>query len=365
LADSRLPPERPARSALAEQIGLDGPQVLRAIYEPATPVWRRALPAIETLRPVWLPQCYARPPDQPGRGRSAAALPPAPGLLRSPDAPEARYGTKRAPAWTGSKVPITETGDDATPPLSTDVTPPPATPSDFALLPTLQAQLAPRQLTPRAQSGEVGEVTADHLWTRRTDPAIDLMGPTMADRSWPGQAGTGFAAAPCVIAWDAQDASCPPGPRSVVWMERPERHGPPTARMACSQPVWGACARRADGTRAAATPRAWRIREREQYLALQTARGRHQTEACKHTYARRAGREGTMAQGTRTGDLRRSRSIGLVQTRRMHLLGAAAINCRRVAAWLADIPRARTRPSAFAALAASEACASRGLPATS
>jgi len=91
------------------------------------------------------------------------------------------------------------------------------------------------------------------------------------------------------------------------------------------------------------TPRAWRIRERDHSIALQTARGRQQTEAFQHTYARRAGIEGTSAQGTRMGDLRRARSIGLVKTRLMHLRRAAASNFRRGAAWFADIPRARTR----------------------
>jgi Transposase DDE domain len=57
-----------------------------------------------------------------------------------------------------------------------------------------------------------------------------------------------------------------------------------------------------------------RIRERDHYTALQTARVRQQTEDFKHTYARRAGIEGTIAQGTRTGDLRRSRYSGLVKT---------------------------------------------------
>ena len=246
----------------------------------------------------------------------------------------------------------TETCDDETPNLITDVTTTPATTSDFAMLPTMQAQLAARQLTPRAQIVDVGSVTADHLWTSRTEHGIDLIGPAMHDRSWQGQAGNGFAAAQCVIDRDAKYAICPQGQRSVVWMERPDRHGHPTVRIAFSKPVCAACARRADCTRAATIPRALCIRERDHYTALQTARVREQTEAFKHTYARRAGIEGTIAQGTRTGDLRRSRSIGLVKTRLMHLLLAAAINFRRVAAWFAEIPRARTRPSAFAALAA-------------
>jgi transposase len=62
-----------------------------------------------------------------------------------------------------------------------------------------------------------------------------------------------------------------------------------------------------------------------------------------------------MAPGTRLGDLRRSRYRGLVNTRLMPLLVATALNCMRVAAWLAAIPRAQTQPSAFAALAAAAA----------
>jgi transposase len=326
--------------------------VLGALYEPATPVWLRELPAIQTLRQVWLQQFYASPPDQPMRWRSAEALPPAPLLLSSPYAPEARYGKKRETAWTGYKVHGTETGDDETPNLITDVTTTPATTSDFAMLPTMQAHLATRQLTPQEQIVDAGYVTADHLWTSRTDHSIDLIGPAMNDRSWQGQPGNGFAAAQFVSDWDATYALCPQAQRSVVWMERPDRHGHPTVRMAFSKPVCGACTSRADCTRAATAPRALRIRERDHYRALQTARVQQQTDACKHTYASRAGIEGPIAQGTRTGDLRRSRSSELVKTRLMHLLRAAALNFRWVAAWFAEIPRARTRPSAFAALAA-------------
>jgi len=187
------------------------------------------------------------------------------------------------------------------------------------MLPTIQAQLATRQLTPREQIVDVGYVTSDHLWTSRTEHARDLRGPAMHDRSGQGQAGHGVAAAQCGIAGDAKDAIGPPGQRSVVWMERPARHGHPTVRLACSKPVCGAGPRRADGTRAATTPRTLRIRERAHPLALQTARVRQAPEAFKHPYARRAGMEGTRALGPRTGELRRSRSLGLRKTRRMHL----------------------------------------------
>jgi nucleotide-binding universal stress UspA family protein len=351
----RLPPETPARDTLAEQIGTDGRQLLVAIYDPAAPTWLREVPAVQTLRHVWLQQFYATADEQPVRWRTAEDLPPAPLLISSPYDPEARDGKKRETEWPGYKVHVTETCDDETPNLITDVTTTPATTSDVAVLPSIQTHLATRQLTPGEQLVDAGDVTSDHLLTSRADHGIDLLGPVADDQSWQGQAANGFAAAQFVLDWDAKRAICPQGQQRVVWMERPDRHGHATVRIAFSKPVCGACASRADCTRAATAPRALRLRERDHYAALQTARARQQTDAFTKAYARRAGIEGTIAQGTRTGDLRRSRSIGFVKTRLMHLLLAAAINFTRVAAWLAKIPRARTRPSAFAALAAAAA----------
>ena len=82
------------------------------------------------------------------------------------------------------------------------------------------------------------------------------MGPVAVDQRGPGQAAHGCAAAPGVLAWDATDALGPPGQRRVVWLERPERHGQATVRLACRKPVGAAGASRAAGTHAAPAPRA-------------------------------------------------------------------------------------------------------------
>jgi transposase len=50
--------------------------------------------------------------------------------------------------------------------------------------------------------------------------------------------------------------------------------------------------------------------------------------------------------------LGKNRDIGLAKTHLQHVITATAINVVRVAAWLEGIPRANTRRSAFAALAA-------------
>src|SRR5262249_47582172 len=84
-------------------------------------------------------------------------------------------------------------------------------------------------------------VTVENV-SRFCPTKIGVIGPAMHDRSGQGQAGNGFAAAQCVLDWDATYAIGPQGQRSVVWMERPDRHGHPTVRIAFSQPVCGACA---------------------------------------------------------------------------------------------------------------------------
>jgi hypothetical protein len=64
--------------------------VLGAVDEPAAPAWRRAMPAIHTLRQVWLQPFSAPPAGQPVRWRRAEDLPPAPRLSSAPYDPEAR-----------------------------------------------------------------------------------------------------------------------------------------------------------------------------------------------------------------------------------------------------------------------------------
>lgn len=55
-----------------------------------------------------------------------------------------------------------------------------------------------------------------------------------------------------------------------------------------------------------------------------------------------------MSQGLGLGDLRWTRYRSLAKTRLLHLLIATALNKLRVAASLAELPRAHTRRSAFA-----------------
>jgi transposase len=349
-AEYRLPTGKPARSALAEQIGTDGLELLRSIYASSAPTWLRDIPAVQGLRQVWVQQFYPSSAEQPLRWRLAADLPAAAVLIRTPYDRDARYSRKRDTEWTGYKVHLTETCDDELPNLLTDVTTTPAPTADYDVLPSIQDHLADRQVTPGEQIVDAGYVSADHLISSRTAHGIDLLGPVANDPSWQATAGTGFATAQFVLDWEAQQARCPQGEASVGWRERRDRHGHATVQITFGTSACAACVCRAQCTRSATQPRSVLVRERDHYVALQAARRRQRSEQFKAQYARRAGIEGTISQGVHTGDLRRSRYIGLVKTRLMHLLLGAALNFMRVAAWLAETPRAQTRQSAFAAL---------------
>ncbi len=157
-------------------------------------------------------------------------------------------------------------------------------------------------------------------------------------------------AAQFVIDWEQKRATCPRGEASVQWLARQDRHGNSAIQIRFAKAICAKCPVRARCVQSETEPRILQVRDRDHYEALQAARQRQATDLFKAEYARRAGIEGTISQGVHLGDLRRSRYLGEAKTRLMHLLLAAAMNFIRVAAWIADLPRSRTRQSAFATL---------------
>ena len=119
-----------------------------------------------------------------------------------------------------------------------------------------------------------------------------------------------------------------------------------------AQAACRACARRADCTKAKAAGQALTLAPRAEHSALQAARAHQQTAEFKADYARWAGVEGSFTQANRRCDLRHAWYIGLAKTHLEQVLTAVALNLLRVLAWLAEVPRAETRTSAFARLVA-------------
>jgi len=119
---------------------------------------------------------------------------------------------------------------------------------------------------------------------------------------------------------------------------------PEGACRAC--PARAACLRRAAGGRSLT------VRREAEHTALAAARARQDPDEGRELHNVRAGIEGTLSQAVRAFGLRRARYRGLPKTRVQHAATAAALNLDRVAAWLDGRPRAATRTSRFARLAA-------------
>lgn len=347
----RLPKEKAERQALGERIGADGYQLLLAIYAEDAPVWLREVAAIQILRQVWVQQYYVQEDQVHWRTKKGEGLPPHKLLIVSPYDIQARNRTKRSLNWTGYAVHLTETCDPNTPNVITHVETTPATTGDVRMTASIHTALAEKGLLPSEHFVDAGYVDADHLVTSHTEHEIDLCGPVQPDASWQGRAGQGFDLACFAIDWQAQTVTCPQGRVSQYWHARQDEVGQDCIEVRFNLADCARCAARSRCTKSRKYPRTLKLKAQAPHEALQAARQRQTTEEFKQRYKIRAGIEGTISQGTRAFDLRRSRYIGLPKTHLHHVLTAVAMNLARVTAWLEETPKARTRQSRFAALA--------------
>jgi len=345
--DMRLPDKPEARRALAEAIAADGYRLLEAVYAPDAPVWVREVPAVQTLRRVWVERYYRDSAGVRERG-DEHGRPPSAGMISSPYDPDARYATKRSTSWTGYKVHLSETCDDDLPRLITHVETAPAPAADGDATPTIHQALADKGLPPNLHIVDTGYLDAELLLASRADYGVELLGPTRRDQRWQARAKEGFGMADFAVDWERRRATCPGGRESVQWDERVDVRGNDSIYIRFSKTDCGPCPLRAQCTKA--ERRSIAIRPRAQYEALQERRTLQETAAFAAEYARRAGIEGTISQGVRAFDLRRAKYIGAAKTHLQHVLTAAAIDFVRVAQWLDEVPVAKTRRSSFVKL---------------
>jgi transposase len=345
----RLPKEASKRQALTAQIGSDGSWLLMAIRSVDAPVWLSEVPAVEILRRVWVQQFWME--EGVIRWRSDTDIPPASILISSPYDPEAHLSIKRSTVWTGYKVHLTETCDADRPHLLIHVETTPTTTQDMEMTGTIHQGLASKQLLPAEHAMDTGYVDGEHLVTSQDTYGVELLGPVTTSPSWQSHAGQGFDHAGFSMDWQAKKATCPQGKISRKWTLKRDGHASEVIRIQFGKQDCLACPCRSQCTTALTNPRQLVVRPQAQFEAIQAARHRQQTQEFKERYAIRAGIEGTISQGVRAFDLRRSRYIGLAKTHVQHVITATAMHFSRLLAWLMHIPLDGTRVSRFAALA--------------
>jgi transposase len=198
------------RRALAEQIGADGDQLLSVIYAAETPAWLREVPAVEMLRRVWVQQFCTR--DEMLCWRTDhEGIPPSRSVISSPYDVDARFARKGNTQWIGYKAHVTESCEDGSPRLITDVRTSVASAPDGESTPIIHQELEGKDFLPSKHIVDTGYLDAELLVTSRRDYDVDLLGPTRPNYRWQARDRTGFEAGNFHIEWERKRATCPRG----------------------------------------------------------------------------------------------------------------------------------------------------------
>jgi transposase len=349
----RLPKAESQRTALAQQIGIDGLHLLQALEKPDAPDPLKNEASVQLLRQVW--QQYYDLSGGKVKWRAGPQENAEEGIIRSPYDPEARTGKKRDTTWLGYKVHLTETCALQTteqtqakvlPQLITAVQTTVANVQDVEMTAIIQEDLAQHHLLPDEQIVDTGYVAANLLVSSYQNYGMALVGPVLSDNSWQAKAGKGFDVGNFHLDWHAQKATCPQGQTSSRWSQAGERMEVVFARERCA-----ACPVRSDCTKSSTTGRVLHVRPQADHEALQARRQEQETPAFRQTYQTRAGIEATLSQAVRGMGIRRARYDGLHKTQVQHVLTAVAINLVRLDAVFTQTPRGKTRQSNFIRLA--------------
>jgi transposase len=341
--EERLP------KGLAATIGADGAHLLAALSAPEAPEWLRQIPAVEVLRQVWVQQYIAEHGKL--RWRTAEELPPAGRRIESPYDAEARYACKGSTGWTGYKVHLTESCDSGKIHLITDVATTPSHRTDASQAAPIQQALADRGLLPQEHLLDTGYIDADFVLESHATHQVEVVGPVRPDSSWQAQTPGSYDLSRFTIDWAARTVTCPEGKVATTWTSVRDHDGHAAFGVRFPHAACDPCPVRARCTRSATTPRPLTLRPQAAHEVLQALRQQQATPEWQVRYHRRAGIEGTISQGVRAFELRRTRYRGLPKTRLQHILTVVAINVVRLVAWLQGIAHAPTRISRCAALA--------------
>ena len=341
----RLPGSEAKRTELAARHGADGYLLLEAVRAPGAPGWLRELPAVETLRQIWVQQ-FTR--DGQGRvrrreaGPDGAGLPPGRLRIISPYDTDARYSLKRGMGWDGYKIHLTETcaGPPTSVNLITNVATTAAPVPDATMTEPVHDMLAAAGLTPGEHAADAGYISAELLLDAAAR-GITLTGPLPPDASPQARSG-GYTTAMFSIDWDHQQVTCPQGTSTARWNPA-QQHGTDVIVVQFPAAACRACPARGQCTSSARRGRQLTLRPRHIHKATTAARAEQATQQWKDRYKIRAGVEATIRQATAVTGIRTARYLGLPKTSLQHAAAAAAINLTRLDAWWTSNPAGHAR----------------------
>lgn len=151
---------------------------------------------------------------------------------------------------------------------------------------------------------------------------VELIGPAAVDVSWQSKLNTGFDVSAFFIDWDKKIAQCPQGRLSRSWRIEYDKSKHPVIQVEFDRQHCTICPERSRCTKSVKAPRKLKLRPRDEYESLKARRQEQKTKEFKKKYGCRAGIEGTISQGVRKLDLRRTRYSGLAKTHLQHIATA-------------------------------------------
>lgn len=221
----RLPTKREERDALAGSYGPDGYSLLDAAHSADAPTGLREVPAVRTLRVVWLQNYYRT--DEGVYWRSNDDIPASALFVNSPHDLDARMGRKYTSSRTGYKAHLTETCEEGSPALITHVETTPAPVADREVTPKIHETLKGRDLLPETHLVDTGFLDAELIVTSKEEYSVDLLGPARPDVKRQAKRGEGFDAASFTGDWEEQEATCPQGTGPQEYQLDPSYRQPP------------------------------------------------------------------------------------------------------------------------------------------
>ena len=345
----RLPKGVEPRREYAETIGRDGMVLLEKLWADPSLLVLRQLPTIEILRQSWVHQfCVV---DGQVKLRTAKNIPPAGLRIDSPYDPDARFGNKRSTTWTGYKVHWTETCDDDSVHLVTNVITTHGHEVDLWQTERVHQALKEKGLLPSQHMVDTAYVNYPLFLNTNKRYGIELIAPMRPNVSWQANTDGAYDISLFKINWRTHKVTCPQGKKSSSWSMGKDASGK-IIHVKFSSKDCRSCSQRPLCTRCKSAPRHLMLRPKAQYETLQAIREEQKTEAWKERYDRRAGVEGTLARGIQVLGLRKTRYIGLAKTHLQHVMTAVALNIVRLVAWIRGELIAQVQVSRFGALAA-------------
>jgi transposase len=351
LNDYRLPRKETEQQQLALQIGQDGQRLLAWVEAADAPPTVRDLEAILNLRLVWGQQ-YDLTGALP-RFLSEKELRDSADREASPHDTEARFRYKRDLSWVGYQAHFTETCDDDSPHLIIHVETTPATTSDYGVLPDIHEDLRQQDLLPNEHLVDGGYSSSDALVNSRTDFGVMVICPARPDASWQAHTPGAYSVDTFQIDWTGHVVTCPQGAHSQIWRPRPAPKSPhkTVSEVTFAEADCAVCLARALCTRGKG-PRTLTLLPEPEFVALKQARQQEKTPEFAALYGKRSGVEGTISQVTQRTGAHQARYVGLAKTHLQQVFSATAVNLARAINWLNEVPRAQTRRSRLARLAA-------------